>query len=127
MFAPSPRKKEQFSLTRHDIPARSQRTRPIVSEMQRCKSSRPGQPVRSLTPHERMALEIPRYSVAGLFVTNHCGDIDLEEHAGYGKATDHEKRIGRDWTVAVRLSSTLRNIRLIANVGDVDHLFDCIR
>jgi hypothetical protein len=84
-------------------------------------------PQRSLTPHERSALEISRYSVAGLFVTNHCGDIDLEEHAGYGKATDHEKRIGRDRTVAVRLASTLRNIRLIANIGDVDHLFDCIR
>jgi hypothetical protein len=34
---------------------------------------------------------------------------------------------GRDWTVAVRLPSTLRNFRLVANVGDVDHLLDRIR
>ena len=63
----------------------------------------------------------------GAIVPHHCRDIDLKEHAGYSKATDHEKRIGWDWTVAVRLPSTLRNIRLVANVGDIDYLLDCIR
>jgi len=62
-----------------------------------------------------------------LLAAHYCRDVDLEEHAGYSKATDHEERIGRDWTVAVYLPSTLRNIRLVANVRDVDHLLDCIR
>lgn len=62
-----------------------------------------------------------------LFVPNHCRDIDLKEHAWYSKATDYQKSIGRDRTVAVRFPSTLRNIRLVADVGDINYLLDCIR
>src|SRR5262245_17577377 len=126
-----PGDRADIAARRHHIRPRHARSRNRTAFILGCPAvlaeERPASQAR-MAPDARAGMLTLSPSPAGeRSLCDHRGHVDLEQHARDGERVDHEKRIGRDRPIPVSFPPALGDVRLEADIGDVDDLLHRIR
>lgn len=64
-------------------------------------------------------------AVISSLLRHHGGDVDFEQHSLNCQSGNHQKRIGGNRSsFTILRAPAFADVRLVSNIGDIDHLLD---